>query len=270
MPISIRTKQPSHSAPPCHRRVPRGGVNVDHSLDDSPTACTPTKPCNRGGCHACTSAFQICFVAAASQLFRRQVREPLTILSIVLPLRIKVGSSITHARRQVGRLLADIPRLLDGLTFAVGGIDISANEAPGKAAFYQLQLWIFVRTSEWQAQGSAIRSRFLPSPRVRRPIVAKPYDGRTEALAYAIKPDFTRRVTVPASEGKRQNTRNRGLRVEQEVELRQLLDALGLERRLVLIGVSKQEEADGRVRLVLDQAQARGNPPKGMVDETSP
>lgn len=226
----------------------------ERAPDDLPAACTQSSPCNRGGCYACSTAFQTWFVGAARKLFSREVKEPLTILSIVLPLRIRVGTSTDHARKQVGRLLAQIPDLLDGLTFAVGGIDVSANEAPGKATFYQYQLWIFVRTSEWQAQGAAIRKRFKPSRRVRRPIVAKTYDGRREALAYAIKPDFTRRVTVPASEGKRQNTRNRGLRVEQKVELGQLLDALGLERRLVLIGVSIEDTIKGKRRLVLDAA----------------
>jgi len=67
------------------------------------------------------------------------------------------------------------------------------------------------------------------------------YDGSPKALAYALKADFSRRVSLPRrrtsdSITTRRNTRNRPLRASQKVELELALDQAGLVARIFQFG----------------------------------
>ncbi len=190
--------------------------------------------------------------------FVHEVDEPLSILSVVLPLRLRPGCGFTHSKRQFGRMLAQIKRDLTCLPWVVGGIDVSVNEhAEGfHKPFYQFQLWAFTPTRALWRVEHKLRAHFPASRHVKRPVRVLPFDGDPRAFAYALKPNFDRRITRAALTERqaaklgiaprRQNTKHRPLLSAQEAELRVILHALGPKARLVLMGV---EMNDGAFRL---------------------
>ena len=134
-----------------------------------------------------------------------------------------------------------------GIGFSLGAVDFSYNEdgmttkrnrpAPGRRVVH---LWAFAKALEVEAARVMLRDSFPKTSKVTRPVKAYPYDGELQALAYAFKSDFSRRVQIPAKIGpdgktlSRQNTRLRPLRAAQKVELAVLLNRLGLYDRLIL------------------------------------
>lgn len=215
-------------------------------------SCEPNNRCNSGACPVCTRRAQVEFVDVMSDLLH-DVGEPIAILSIVLPLRLRPGCSPQHANRQFGRMLAQLHRDLRGLPWVIGGIDVSANEHADGAhvPYYQFQFWAFAEMRHVRRVERQLRSRFAPDTKIARPLRIMRFDGNRKALAYALKPNFDRRVTLPAIRDKearrlgiqprRQNTKNRPLRSSQEAELRLMLHEFGLDRRLFLIGACKTE-----------------------------
>lgn len=216
--------------------------------------CSRHNRCHSGACPVCTRREQVWFVERMN-VFEREVDEPLSVLSIVLPLRLRPGCTTAHAKRQFGRMLAQLNRDLACLPWVVGGIDVSVNEHAGEVhkPCYQFQLWAFAPTRDLRRAEDRLRARF-PAPRhVKRPVRVLPFDGDPRAFAYALKPNFDRRVTLPAITEKqartlgvtprRQNTKHRPLRSAQEADLRLILHALGIKARLVLMGVEVKDGA---------------------------
>ena len=78
---------------------------------------------------------------------------------------------------------------------------------------------------------------------IPKPVMIKRFDRNLAAIAYAVKGDFQRRVTLPkdidrdGSTKKRRNVRYRPLRAKQNLELLMMLDRIGLESRVFLYGV---------------------------------
>jgi hypothetical protein len=68
------------------------------------------------------------------------------------------------------------------------------------------------------------------------------YDGSPTGLAYALKNDFSRRVSLPRKKTAfmttRRNTRNRPLRATQKVELALALYQAGLADRVFQLGTA--------------------------------
>jgi hypothetical protein len=131
--------------------------------------------------------------------------------------------------------------------FSFGAADFSYNEDdPPKGskvavpAKLVVHLWTFVKAREVEVARKILKESFPKTHKAARPVKAYPYDGNLQAIAYAFKGDFSRRVKVPAEvdeDGEkvsRQNTRLRPLRVGQKVELAVLLNRLGLYDRLIL------------------------------------
>jgi hypothetical protein len=126
---------------------------------------------------------------------------------------------------------------------AIGGFDISMNEHEnGKfVPHWRPHAWILVATKNPKRLRTHLKESFAASKRVRRPLQIVRYDGSPKALAYALKADFSRRVSLPRkrksdSISTRRNTRNRPLRSLQKVELALALDQAGLADRLFQFG----------------------------------
>lgn len=226
--------------------------------------CAPHKRCQSGACPICIRRAQIRFTERMAH-FLDKIDKPISVLSIVLPLRLRPGCTVRHARRQFGRMISRLRRDLSCLPWAVGGIDVSANEhAAGKhVPYYQFQLWAFAEQEHVRAAEPKLRNRFTISRRVFRPLRITPFDGDGRAIAYTLKPNFDRRITLPPRsvgqakrsglEPRRQDTKKQPLRSSQEAELRLILHHLGLHSRLQLFGVVKHQgsfrlAARGRLR----------------------
>jgi hypothetical protein len=146
-----------------------------------------------------------------------------------------------------------------GITTFVGGIDISANEdeAGEIHPHFQIQSWILVLTQEVRRVETKLRASFPKTDTTPRPVKIKEWDGNLAALGYALKNTFDRRVSYhrEASEDGSQhacrNTRDRPLRVEQEIELVIALDRAGLHARLHLGGCRVVRTARGpEIRMI--------------------
>jgi hypothetical protein len=144
-----------------------------------------------------------------------------------------------------------------GISFAVGGFDISLNEhqTGAFASHWKPHAWVIVGETDYIFGKQRFIAHFpRAQDTVPRPVLTRAWDGNLRAIAYALKGKFHRRITlVPeiTTEGqkKRRNVRYRDLRVGQKVELLIELDRIGLRRRLFLKGVEViEQEEDVKLR----------------------
>ncbi|MCX5581220.1 hypothetical protein [Kaistia terrae] len=140
-----------------------------------------------------------------------------------------------------------------GVRVAFGGFDISFNEHE-KGEFvphWKPHAWILLgldpSTAELEAfrglmnalNKSDVTGRY--SFAASRTLRLRKFDGKLAGIAYALKTDFERRVTVPpgwrAGTTTRQNTRHRPLTADQKLELALSLDRIGISCRVFLHGL---------------------------------
>jgi hypothetical protein len=144
---------------------------------------------------------------------------------------------------------------------AIGGFDISMNEDEnGKfVPHWRPHAWILVATKNPRRLRTHLKTRFPASKRVRRPLRIVRYDGSPAALAYGLKTDFLRRVSLRRKRKShsiktRRNTRNRPLRSTQKVELALALHQAGLADRVFQFG---------RASVLQKRAKASHHRPRG-------
>jgi hypothetical protein len=208
--------------------------------------CRPRQRCLSLACHECRRAAQRVFVAAGEQLMRRPTRTGVTAISVVyfdarIPDRglAKVPSLFGRVAHYLRAALIQA-----GVRQAIGGFDVSANEdaSVGFAPHYRPHAWLFIPTSQIARCESVFRQQFPPSATVRRPVVMKTFDGNRRGLAYALKGDFERRISLPREVQsdetvKRRNTRHRALLAPQKLELALALDRISLDARMLFLGL---------------------------------
>lgn len=245
-------------------------------LAEAIEGCGPRRRCQRPACPLCMRARQRWFVwtaPVAVQMAVKAADDGLAVLSIVQSVRLASRSSTRHLAAQLTHISTALRRGLDraGITFLVGGIDISANEAKParrratdgsspkpRQCRYQLHLWGIGRASEIRAGDPALRQAFRRTSTVHRPVMIASFDGSLQGYAYALKTSFHRRVALgreaaasshrdlelkSAALARRRNTRAKKLTVAQHAEVALLLQLLGA-RRLLLIG-AHVTDADG-------------------------
>jgi hypothetical protein len=197
--------------------------------------------CLSGACPVCSRALQRWFVSSAS--------------SIVSPNKHWHAVSFVWRKHRFAEgnldpntMFEDLRRHIRGslkaagICQAIGGFDISMNEhQDGKfAAHWRPHAWILISTKDPESLRNHLKTRFPASKRVRRPLRIVRYDGSPTALAYALKNDFSRRVSLPRKKTAfmttRRNTRNRPLRSMQKVELALALHQAGLTDRVFQLG----------------------------------
>ena len=100
-------------------------------------------------------------------------------------------------------------------------------------------LWLILPEKNCDVWEPALRKANPPSEAVPRPIKIMKWDGRNEALAYALKMTFKRRVSIyqMKSRIRLRNTSEQDLRVAERIPLYQYLDSVGLHARVFLLGV---------------------------------
>jgi hypothetical protein len=129
-----------------------------------------------------------------------------------------------------------------GVELAAGGIDLSYNQ--DKSGIFEshwcAHLWLILPDHNRDLWEAALRKANPPSEAVPRPIKIMKWDGRDEALAYALKTTFKRRVSVHqkrrSGDVLQRNTSEQDLRVAERIPLYQYLDSVGLHARVFLLG----------------------------------
>ena len=128
---------------------------------------------------------------------------------------------------------------------AIGGFDITLNEHQKRkfAPHWQPHAWILVPKKEIRRRHMTFRKHFPKAiPTVCKPVMIKRFNGNLAGIAYALKGDFSRRISLPKArrrdgKGRSRNVRYRPLRARQKLELMLMLDRIGLESRVFLYGV---------------------------------
>jgi hypothetical protein len=197
------------------------------------TFCTPRDRCLSAACPECCRALQRFFVLECQKLLKPQSTCVASVIDSTMSNRptlsqVSLGGLVNRTRSILRRC---------GVTFAAGGVDLSFNEANNGQfdPHWCAHLWFLLPSAKRQEWESALRSS-NPSGEVSpRPVRVQKWDGRDEALAYALKSDFHRRVTL-YSNGQR-NTSEQELRVAERMDLYPYLNSVGLHARVFLLGV---------------------------------
>jgi hypothetical protein len=214
-------------------------------LADIIETCEEDHRCLSGACIECNRAVQRLFVESSESLFHKSAISVSAVSIVFRRAWIPQGRLINQSDL-FEPLSHRLRKALEaaGIRQAFGGFDVSANEHArgGFSTHYRPHAYIFIPTTQFKRAERRFRTFFPASSTVRRPVVAHDFDGRRKGLAYALKRDFQRRVTLPRqrlSNGsvKRRNTRDRPLRALQKVELGLALHRLGLGARLFLHGL---------------------------------
>lgn len=215
--------------------------------------CRPERRCLSGACPTCTRALQRWFVIEVDSLIKTDHR-PYSALSIV-PREGRFGlSNAEDDIFQSIRTALEDAFDLAGITVVVGGFDPGVNEHDRGTfqPYGQIQLWAFAPQDEVQGNKNAIRRMFPAKGHNRRPVrITDLFSGDLNGIAYAVKSDFVRRVSLPrkrrrdGTTGQRRNTRNRALRIAQQCQLALALDRAGLDARLFLRGVLIRTDHNG-------------------------
>ena len=126
---------------------------------------------------------------------------------------------------------------------AVFGIEASFNEDKDNPALNHCQVHAHGLCGNWYSdeQAETLRRVVALTTHAPRALLIEKFDDQESGRAYPYKPDRVRRVSyVDDSNPCRaphQNTRDRDLRVLQQVELAKAEHAFGLSRRLLIHGI---------------------------------
>jgi hypothetical protein len=214
-------------------------------LADKLACCAPNHRCLSGACKICGRAAQRLFVFVAERLFARYEREILVLSVISRGVHFRVNE-LAETENMFARLAGKLHQALRaaGINTAVGGFDVSANEHEEHALdpHYRPHAWIFVPAKSYMRCEKAFKEFFPRNLAIKIPVHKKLFDGDMRGIAYGLKTDFARRITLSRKEMPdgtriRQNTRDRHLRARQKMELALQLDKIGLDARLFLHGM---------------------------------
>jgi hypothetical protein len=220
--------------------------------------CKRRRRCMSGACPECGRAFQRFFVIEVKKLTKGESEQELASISIAFP-KYRVPESRLNAldATSIKRSLSETIKDFDGLAWMAGGIDLSLNDdtLKGGGVFWQPQFYGFAAVTDPQALAQVLRNRFAASNAVPRPVQIKKCDGSAEAISYAFKTDFVRRIAYRAEigpPGDRRwcwNTRKVSLRPREHVPAMLWMHKVGLRGRLFLHKV-RMTRTGSRVALV--------------------
>jgi hypothetical protein len=208
------------------------------SIAERVECCSPDDRCKRGVCPECGRALQRFFVSECQPLL---AEKAICIASII---DSQMSNREDLSKFSASGLINRVKTILrkNGVRLAVGGIDFSFNQ-DGRGAFrshWCAHLWLILPSCNRELWEPALRKANPASDTTPHPIKIEAWDGRREALAYALKTTFKRRVSVfkkKALGGRlKRNTSEQDLRVSELIPLYQYLDSIGLHSRVFLLG----------------------------------
>jgi hypothetical protein len=210
-------------------------------------ACEPRNRCMSGACPECSRALQRWFVHSTERLTKgRSSQGELVTASIVfpngwVPWHLVNTLSVENSKRAVTRSVEGAPVV----NWMVGGIDISMNDDLEKnfGIGWQLQLYAIAMVKDRKALSLLLKEQFQRTAQISRPVQIKAYDGSPEAISYAFKTNFVRRIAYrgrTTTKGKNREcwmTRKVSPPPVDHADLLVWLDSFGLAQRLHLRGV---------------------------------
>jgi hypothetical protein len=244
----------------------RSGSTAASSLADVLGVCSLRRPCLSGGCPLCMCAAQRMFVYACRNLFEHHKRHMVAVNIISARRAIPYGG--LHRYDLFQGIETRLIRALSAAgTPAVGGFDLSANEHETNAfePHWMPHAWILAPGRRMRRVAEDLREWFAVTDIVPRPMRMTSFDGAPVGFAYALKPDFYRRISLEPRwllDDSRStfSTRKKPIWGAQRVELALALDRAGLDARLFLMGY-ELVEIRGEVEIVqssLAQRDANG------------
>ena len=182
------------------------------------------------------------FVHATRNLYDDHNRD-MRVINIVSAKR-----AIRYGRLHLHDLFRGIrKRLVDALEYlglpAFGGFDVSGNEHEARAfgPHWMPHAWIIAPGRRARQVDADLGEWFPATETVPHPLHRNRFDGAPAGFAYALKPDFTRRISLEPrtlEDGNRStfSTRKKPIWGAERVELAVALDQAGLDPRLFLLG----------------------------------
>ena len=206
-------------------------------LRDRISTCRPGTYCLSAACSACARAFQAGFTESAAPMTSRRPDKWIVASIVGGDLQIRRGDLTKGDLFEPlnERLRMIFPRICSAQV--LGGFDVCLRVEIARPflSWWQPHAWLLIRGP---FDVDRLRTAFHANEIVPRPVRLQRFDGRLNALDYALKPNFIRRDTLVPSVVKRRNTRNRPLRVEERSELALELHQAGLASRVFLRGIS--------------------------------
>jgi hypothetical protein len=224
------------------------GIKSALQLADLLESCREDRRCLSAACPECSRAFQRWFVSVADSVV--WAKGDWWVVSVVWrDHRFEEGKLAADLLFQPLRHQLHFALTAAGIRQGIGGFDISMNEHVNSkfAPHWRPHAWVFVATKDPKGLKVCLKKEFPASKQVRRPVQVVPFDYSLTGLAYAMKTDFSRRVSLPRKNGLlmiRRNTRNRPLRSMQKVELALALHRAGLVDRVFQLGGISILDAD--------------------------
>jgi len=187
-------------------------------------------------------AFQRMFVHATRNLYDDHNRDMWAINIVSAKRAIRYGRLHGH-----DLFLGIRKRLVEALEYlglpALGGFDVSGNEHRAHAfgPHWMPHAWIIAPGRRARQVKADLGEWFPATETVPRPLHMKRFDGAPLGFAYALKPDFARRISLEPrtlEDGSRStfSTRKKPIWGAERVELALALDRAGLAARLFLRG----------------------------------
>lgn len=215
-------------------------------------ACHSTAPCGSGACSRCIRAHQIWLATVGMEAWTAlsDASTAGTYFATLVPTRLaEPGRETLPKSFKIARSRLERGLTIAGIEYALGALDVSINESSaqpdGVPCVHAHLLLRSGEVADWQKR---LRKFFPPTPAVPRPVQLKPWDGRADALAYALRPEIERRITITCAgsehRGPHQKTRRRDLRVEQQVDMALRIDKVGIVPRFIHRGFELDASGD--------------------------
>jgi hypothetical protein len=228
-------------------------------LADKVAQCRPGNRCLSPACLHCRAIEQVVTAKVIKKRARAQEDSEVGFASIVpLGTNVQLGNLVAFDVDNFSR------RIRDGLAktdawWAAGAIDLSVNVHAQDAfePFWQPHAALMVASEGLDDLKHQLKAAFPSDALTPRPVLVKPWDGRSAVFPYLLKTSFGRRITVDNqlrhNKTKREWRSCRGttydrLRAEEELEVAIFLDRMGLGGRLLLRNV-RLRGSEGRVWL---------------------
>jgi hypothetical protein len=216
--------------------------------------CRANGRCHCALCPKCGRALQRFFVSECKSLFTNESAHVVSIIDSQMSNREELSE--LSASGLINRVKSILRK--GGVKLAAGGIDLSYNQ--DKIGVFEphwcAHLWLILPDTNRSLWEPALRKANPPSEAAPRPIKIMKWDGRDEALAYALKTTFKRRVSVHqrsfSSFVPQRNTSEQDLRVAERIPLYEHLASVGLHARVFLLGARPTMTDHGFSILKLD------------------
>jgi hypothetical protein len=163
-----------------------------------------------GACPVCGRAFQRWFVAEVGKLADAADHGDLNSISLIFSEYRTPEDQLTASDTvKMMRSLSETIKNAIGLGWIAGGVDISLNDGRQKkqGIAWQPQIYVIAH-GDMDAVRKLLRDKYSRTELVTRPVLIKRCDGTAQAISYAFKTDFIRRISYQKEVGPPERRRN--------------------------------------------------------------